>query len=591
MAGTVLNVHEHGFWVEGRTRVECKHCGKRMSNFFRLKLHLANTGKDVTHCGVVDPTIKVAFFAMIMKMRSRSGRGLPGRPKRSRACKDMKAAAEANKQFQRCVARFIYENGVDFSAAESTNFKEMIISMMAVAGGKDNMWIKFPDSRDLKGWMLQEALKEVQDRVNEIKVTWEITGCSILLDAWIDQRGRDLVSFVADCPAGPVYLNSYDVSGIRTNVTALKSLVKGIVEEVGVQNVIQIVACSTTGWVGDLNKLLGGEDMKLFWSVSLSHCIELMLLEIGKLYSFGDILDRVNIIQEFINNKPSLLRIFRAHSHGVYATALVSEFGFLTPYLTVENMLRAMMAGMFASPDWKKEECTVAVASLVYNSSFWEAVGISVRGTSALVHGVRLFATAKNKHVGYIYDIIRSIKVSTASNFQKKKEFYKPVWDVIDDVWNQHFGNPLHATGYFLNPASYYSGHFHFGRDVCTGLVLSLAHMVKGLRQEVTISEQVNMYKSGESCYKEASQADQISGISPIEWWTKNGSQHPELKSFAIKILSQTCEGASKYKLKRSLAEKLLAAEWMSYYDKKRLEELAYVHYNLHLQTWQNQSI
>lgn len=68
------------------------------------------------------------------------------------------------------------------------------------------------------------------------------------------------------------------------------------------------------------------------------------------------------------------------------------------------------------------------------------------------------------------------------------------------------------------------------------------------------------------------------------EWWAQKASQHPELQSFAIKILSQTCEGASKYKLKRSVAEKLLLTRGMSRFEEQHLEEFAFVHYSLHLQ-------
>lgn len=69
------------------------------------------------------------------------------------------------------------------------------------------------------------------------------------------------------------------------------------------------------------------------------------------------------------------------------------------------------------------------------------------------------------------------------------------------------------------------------------------------------------------------------------EWWAQKASQYPELQSFAIKMLNQTCEGASRYKLKRNLAEKMLLTEGMSHFENQHLEELAFVHYNLHLQS------
>ncbi|CAH8260276.1 unnamed protein product [Arabidopsis lyrata] len=473
-----------------------------------------------------------------------------------------------------------FEKCVNLSAVDSSSFKEM----MTVGGGQ--MGLKSPDSHHLNGWRLQDALEEVQDRVKKIKDSWSITGCSILLDAWVDKKGRDLVAFIADCPAGPVYLISFDVSDFKDDVTALLSLVNGLVEEVGVRNVTQIIACSTSGWVGELGELFAGRDREVFWSVSVSHCFELMLAKIGKMLSFGDILDKVNNIWEFINNNPSVLKIFRDHSHGIDITVSTSEFDFVMPYLILESIFKAKknLTAMFASSEWNKEE-GIAITNLMNDSSFWETVESVLKCTSHLIRGLLLFSTAKDQHLGYIYDTMDSIKESIAREFNQKPQFYKPLWDVIDDVWNKHLHNPLHAAGYFLNPTAFYSTDFHLDLEVATGLISSLIHMVEDCHIQYKISTQIDMYRLGKDCLNEASQADQITGISPAEWWAHKASQYPELQSFAIKILSQTCEGASKYKVKRSLAEKLLLTEGMSHCEQQQLDELVFVHYNLHLQS------
>nr|GME15212.1 S-cell enriched with leucine-rich repeat-containing protein [Ipomoea batatas] len=53
----------------------------------------------------------------------------------------------------------------------------------------------------------------------------------------------------------------------------------------------------------------------------------------------------------------------------------------------------------------------------------------------------------------------------------------------------------------------------------------------------------------------------------------------------AVRILSQTCDGASKYNLKRTLAEALLT-EGRNQIEQERLRDLAFVHYNLQLQNF-----
>ncbi|KAH0904766.1 hypothetical protein HID58_044269, partial [Brassica napus] len=439
--GASMDIHEHGVRVgKEKRRIQCKHCGKQMSGWYRLKHHLSGVGGDATPCLQVTSSVREAFRTTTTTTGSKRGRS---------------GDSKANEQVW-CS----YPNCFDFS---SNGFREM---MMTVSGRT------IPDPH---GSMFREVLKEVEDHVEKVKDSWAVTGCSILLDAWVDHKGHDLVTFVADSPAGSVYLKSFDVSDIKHDSKALISLVDGLVDEVGVHNVIQIVACSASGWVGELGESYVGNKKGVFWSVSVSHCFELMLMKIGEIDSLGELVEAVNMITDYVNSNPLALKLVRDqdHSHGLLDMAVLSsEFEFFMPYLTVESIFRAKdeLAAMFASSsDWNKEEEDIAISNLVNDS----------------------------------------IKVAT----------------------------------------------------------------------------QLDVYKVREGCFNETSQADQVYGLSPAEWWAEKASQHPELQSFAIKILSQTCEGASRYMLKRNVAEKLLLTRGMSRCEKQHLEELAFVHYNLHLQS------
>lgn len=66
-------------------------------------------------------------------------------------------------------------------------------------------------------------------------------------------------------------------------------------------------------------------------------------------------------------------------------------------------------------------------------------------------------------------------------------------------------------------------------------------------------------------------------------WWSSYGENHPELQRFAVQILSQNCDGALRYGLKRTMAEKLLT-NGRNPVEQQRLKYLTFVHYNLQLQ-------
>lgn len=68
-------------------------------------------------------------------------------------------------------------------------------------------------------------------------------------------------------------------------------------------------------------------------------------------------------------------------------------------------------------------------------------------------------------------------------------------------------------------------------------------------------------------------------------WWSTYGDNCPELQKLAIRVLSQTCNGASRYALNRCMAEKLLN-EGRNRLEQQRLCDLAFLHYNMQLRNF-----
>ncbi|KAJ0965507.1 hypothetical protein J5N97_026645 [Dioscorea zingiberensis] len=95
----------------------------------------------------------------------------------------------------KCVGRFFYEVGIDPAAIKSPSFQTMVEAIGACGAG-----YRVPVYEELRGWILQDEIKQVQRHVEEIKSSWGQTGCSILLDGWTDQRGRSLIVFLVECP-------------------------------------------------------------------------------------------------------------------------------------------------------------------------------------------------------------------------------------------------------------------------------------------------------------------------------------------------------------------------------------------------------
>ncbi|KAH8503865.1 hypothetical protein H0E87_014931 [Populus deltoides] len=119
--------------------------------------------------------------------------------------------------------------------------------------------------------------------------------------------------------------------------------------------------------------------------------------------------------------------------------------------------------------------------------------------------------------------------------------------------------------------------------EVTFGLLCCVVRMVADQRTQLKITFQLDEYRHARGAFQEGKAIVKRTNISPAQWWCTYGKQCPELQRFAVRILSQTCDGASRYGLKRSMAEKLLT-DRRNPLEQQRLRDLTFVHYNLQVQ-------
>lgn len=565
-----MNVNNHGVILDAkRSKVQCNYCAKVVSGFFRLKCHLGGIRGDVTPCEKAPANVKELLRNKLLeRKRENVGKDVgklyhPDLP-RKRKCSPNLISVEHNthdttqnaetysgnqkdmdprllrctvehftvpsgstdletpskdetrqdstpRKVQKHIGRFFYETATDFSAVNSVSFKKMI----DVTFGLSQVEYKIPSSQELKGWILQAELKEMQEYVKNIKKSWVVTGCSILLDGWIDEKGRDLVNILVDCPQGPIYLRSYDISSFIGNSEALQLLMEGIIEEVGIDNVIQVVAYSTTGWAGGVGKQFMDRCKGVFWTVSASHCIDIMLEKIGTIDFIRKILDRVKIITKFIHGHSTVLELWKKHAFG-HNLVKPSKIRSATPFMTLENIVseKQKLQEMFASSEWNlsawaSHAMGKRVADLVGKHAFWIEAELVLKATMPLVRVLSLILKAEKPLVGYIYETMDQAKETIKEELKNKKSLYMLIWQVIDEIWDNYLHSPLHAAGYYLNPSLFYSSDFYGDAEVAFGLLCCIVRMVKDQKSQDLISKQLDEYGRAKGGFQKGSAVDQ----------------------------------------------------------------------------------
>lgn len=639
-----INVHDHGKVVDGKKqRVQCNYCDKEMSGFSRLMYHLGGVRGDVKRCEKVSEDVKNQFRKKLLErggrvckeVRDQFQQGLPrkrnGCPNKNVAKKMRRQSSESSgsesgeydadpffmseddllepaiphservvsqsdvtgnpeeesffEQNKKRVGRFFFETGIDFKVVNSPSFRRIINDIKCPGQTQ----YKIPSCHELKGWILKDEVKEMQEYVKKIRQSWSNTGCSILLDGWADEKGRNLISFIVDCPQGPAYLYSSDVLASVDDNSALLQLLDKVIVEIGVENVVQIIAFSTIGCLGALGKEVMDRWKTVFWTVNASHCIELMLDKISKMGEIRVTLEKAKTISKFIHGRVEVLNLLRDYSGGrdfLKPTKVRSAM----PFVTLDNIIseKENLKAMFTSSEWNSSIWSSRaegkrVVELVGDHSFWKGAGMVVKIALPLVRVLCLINGDDKPQMGYIYETMDQVKETIKDECDNKKSQYMPFWKVIDEIWDEHLHSPLHAAGYFFNPSIFYSTEFHSDSEVAFGLLSCMVRMNQNQHVQDKILQQLDAYRHSKGAFGEGSTVQQRTRFSPTIWWSHYGGQYPELQQFATRILSQTCVGATKYKLNRSLAEKLLT-KGRDCIEQQLLRDLAFVHYNLQLQ-------
>ncbi|KAL5554817.1 hypothetical protein UlMin_042218 [Ulmus minor] len=385
-----------------KNRVECIYCAKVVSGFPHFKCHLGGI-----IFGNVPAIVKNVFRDIMNQSKKENWSACStSQTDVTEPCGSLSSQNGSNDEIstdlestkiEKCIGRFFYETGIDFSVANSPGFKKLMSSIIGLVG---HVEYKIPKYQDLKGPMLHDEVKEMEEYLKKIGNSWAITGCSILLDGWTDQTGRNLINILVDCPEGPIYLFSYDISSSVGNTETLHLFLETINEEVGVNNVIQIVAHSTTGWVEAVGKQFMDRCKKVFWTVSESHCIDLMLEKIGTMASIRKVLDKARIITKLIHSRAEVLELLKKYTGGDDIIK-PSKIKSATPFLILENIMQEKQ---------------------------------------------KLKNMTDKPLVGFIYEVMDQAKETIRDEFQNKRAQYMLFWKVIDEIWNN---NLFYSTDFY----------------------------------------------------------------------------------------------------------------------------------------------
>lgn len=142
--------------------------------------------------------------------------------------------------------------------------------------------IKASTACEVMGKYQNHENKLIDDYIGVLKKKWLEYGVTIMSDGWTSPTRQTIINFTVHCDAVTVFLKSVEASNVIKDYKYIRGLLMDVIVEVDKENVVQIGIDNDNNFNKARGKLM--EKYILFWTHCVSHCINLMLKDIRKIY-------------------------------------------------------------------------------------------------------------------------------------------------------------------------------------------------------------------------------------------------------------------------------------------------------------------
>ncbi|KAK3194394.1 hypothetical protein Dsin_025704 [Dipteronia sinensis] len=486
------------------------------------------------------------------------------------------------KEVLSAICKFFYHAGIPSNAANSPYFHKMLELV-----GQYGQGLQGPSSRQLSGRFLQDEISTIKENLAELKASWSITGCSVMADSWNDVQGRTLINFLVSCPHGLYFVSTIEATDIMLDAANIFKLLDKVVEEIGEENVVQVITKNTASFKA-AGKMLEEKRRNLFWTPCAVYCIDQMLEDILNIKWVGECVDKAKKITRFIYNSTWLLSFMKKECTKGQELLRPATTKFATSFYTLHSLLdqRIGLKKLFQSNKWlssriAKSDEGKEIEKIILNVTFWRKLQYARKSLEPIAQVLQKIESDESRSVSFIYNDMCQTKLAIKAIHGDDVRKYQPFWTVIDSQWNSLFHHPLHVAAYFLNPSYRYRPDFILHPEVIRGLNECIVRLEADNGKRISASMQIPDFVSARADFGTDLAISTRTELDPAAWWQQHGISCLELQRIAIRILSQTCSSLgcehtwSPYDQVHSKRRNCLS--------RKRWNDFTYVHYNVRL--------
>ncbi|KAL6513274.1 hypothetical protein OROGR_020760 [Orobanche gracilis] len=475
--------------------------------------------------------------------------------------------------------RWMYDAGISFNALRYDSLGPAIEAIGVYGSG-----MKPPTYHEARVPMLKQEINHTKLLLKDNEIEKSVYGCSLMADGWRDRKGRSLINFLINTPRGSMFVESVDASSYSHTGQKMFELLDRFIQRVGPDDVVQVVTGSASNNVL-AGKLLEDKYPHLYWTPCAAHCLDLIFEDIFKLPDLKRTFERAVQINTYIYNRImvlNMMRDFTGHRDMVRPATTRFATAFLTPSRFQKQ--KKNLRSMFTSDIWTKSKFAKEIGgkqviNIIMMPSFWNSVVYAVKVAGPLIKVLRLVDGEKKPPMGYIYEAIDRAKEEIGAAFGNNENRYIEIFNIIDNRWDCQLHRPLHAVGYYLNPAYYYkNGEVEKDAEVKEGLFSCIKRLSRDEKEEVEIHNELVLYTKALKLFGISMAIKMRDTYAPAHWWSQYGTSAPTLQKFAIKVLSLTCS-SSGCERNWSVFEHLHSKK-RNRLEQQKLNDLVYIKYN-----------
>ncbi|XP_066344412.1 uncharacterized protein [Miscanthus floridulus] len=211
--------------------------------------------------------------------------------------------------------------------------------------------------------LLKQERRHIETLLESTKSTWAEKGVTICSDGWSDPQRRPIINFIVVSDKAPMFLRADNCEGQYKSKEYIAEKLKGIIEEVGQHNVVQIITDNAANCKG-AGLIIESEYDNIFLTPCVVHTLNLALKSIcepkignnpsdeelfawGELEFMYDVKTEAAMINNFIMNHGMRLSMFNEFSPlkllSIVETRFASVVCMLKRFVEVKTTLQQMV--------------------------------------------------------------------------------------------------------------------------------------------------------------------------------------------------------------------------------------------------------